>query len=91
MKIARLDTYIVSVPYRHRENSARVRRDGVTAVLVRLTSDDGLVGWGECCPGPNIESIDAIVRAAAPLLLFSRSLFGVFCRVFLFVSIPPRL
>ena len=69
MKIARLDTYIVSVPYRHRENSARVRRDGVTAVLVRLASDDGLVGWGECCPGPNIQSIDAIVRAAAPMLL----------------------
>ena len=69
MQITRLDTHTVSVPYRHRENSARVRRDGVTAVLVRLETDDGLVGWGECCPGPNVESIAAIVRSAVAFAL----------------------
>ena len=68
MKIAQLDSFIVSVPYRWRENSARVRRDGVSAVLVRLETDEGLVGWGECCPGPDVESIRAVVQAAEPIL-----------------------
>ena len=68
MKIAQLDSFVVSVPYRWRENSARVRRDGVSAVLVRLETEEGLVGWGECCPGPDVESIRAIVKAAEPIL-----------------------
>lgn len=69
MQIAKLESFIVSVPYRWRENSARVRRDGVTAVLVRLETDDGLVGWGESCPGPNVESIREAVVAAKPILI----------------------
>ena len=68
MRIARLEAIPVSVPYSHREVSSRVQRDGVTAVLVKLTSDDGLVGWGESCPGPNIESIYETVRSTIPLL-----------------------
>ena len=71
MKIVKMDTYIVSVPYRWRENSARVRRDGVTAVLLRLETDEGHIGWGECCPGPNVESILEAVVAAEPILLGS--------------------
>ena len=35
--------------YRACEISARVRRGGVTDVIVRLTTDNGLVGWGEAC------------------------------------------
>jgi glucarate dehydratase len=58
----------VSVPYRHREISSRILRDGVTAVLVKITTDDGLVGWGECHPGPNVESIYEIVKSAIPIL-----------------------
>ena len=50
MKIERIEPTIVSVPYSHRETSSRVRRDGVTAVLVKVTTDDGRVGWG--VPGP---------------------------------------
>ena len=48
MKIVALDTWIVSVPYTHDEISARVARAGVTDTIVRLTCDNGLVGWGEC-------------------------------------------
>jgi len=71
LKIAKLDTYVVSVPYRRRESSARVRRDGVTSVLVRLQTDDGLIGWGESCPGPNVESIREAVVSAEPILIGS--------------------
>lgn len=69
MRIQRVAPCIVSVPYRHREVSSRVQRDGVTAVLVKITADDGRVGWGESCPGPNVESIFEAVKAAVPLLI----------------------
>ncbi len=69
MKIAQIDAIPVSVPYSHREVSSRVRRDGVTAVLVKITADNGQIGWGESCPGPNVESVFETVQAAIPLLL----------------------
>ncbi len=69
MKIARVETIPVSVPYRHRELSAQVARDGVSDVLVKLTTDDGLVGWGEACCGADTASIDAALHAMAPLVL----------------------
>ena len=69
MKIARVETIPVSVPYRHRELSSQVARDGVSDVLVKLTTDDGLVGWGEACCGADTASIDAALHAMAPFVL----------------------
>ena len=69
MKITSIENTIVSVPYTHRETSTRVRRDGVTAVLVKISTDCGLVGWGESCPGPNVESICAALDSVAPLFV----------------------
>jgi glucarate dehydratase len=67
--VASLETVIVSVPYRHREVSSRVRRDGVTDVLVKVGTDDGLVGWGESCSGADVVSVEAAIRAMAPFVL----------------------
>ena len=47
MKITGLTTYPASIGYRHVERSSRVNRAGVTDVVVKLTTDSGLVGWGE--------------------------------------------
>jgi L-alanine-DL-glutamate epimerase-like enolase superfamily enzyme len=69
MKISAIDTWIVSVPYTHRENSAQVNRDGVTDVIVKVTTDDGLVGWGESCSGANVESVHEAVRSFIPIVL----------------------
>jgi L-alanine-DL-glutamate epimerase-like enolase superfamily enzyme len=69
MRIATLETIPVSVPYRHREVSSQVARDGVSDVLVKLTTDDGLVGWGEACCGADTASVEAAVRAMAPFVL----------------------
>ena len=69
MRIASLETTIVSVPYRHREVSSRVQRDGVTDVVVKLTTDDGLVGWGESCSGANVESVAEALQAARPFVI----------------------
>ena len=67
MKITGIEPITVSVPYTHRETSSRILRDGVTAVLVKITTDDGLVGWGESCPGPNVESVYEAVKSTIPL------------------------
>lgn len=47
----------VSVPYTHREVSSQVNRDGVTDIVVKVTTDDELVGWGESCGGANVEFV----------------------------------
>jgi glucarate dehydratase len=69
VKIAALETIPVSVPYRHREISSLVARDGVSDVLVKLTTDDGLVGWGEACCGADTASVEAALQALAPLVV----------------------
>jgi len=69
VKVASVEAIPVSVPYRHRELSSIVARDGVTDVLVRVTTDDGLVGWGESCSGADAASVAAAVEAMAPLVV----------------------
>jgi L-Ala-D/L-Glu epimerase len=70
VKITGLETYVVNVPYSHDEVSSRIRRSGVTSVVVKLTADNGLMGWGESCGNiANAVSIDEAVRYAAPFVL----------------------
>lgn len=69
MRITRIEPIIVSVPYRHAEHSTRVRRDGVSDVLVRVETDEGIVGWGESCSGANVESIYEAIKAAIPIVV----------------------
>ena len=57
------------MPYLHDEISSRVARGGVTDTIVRLTADNGLVGWGECTSGPDVASIEQAVRSASPFVL----------------------
>lgn len=69
MKIAKLEAWPVRIAYRHDERSALVDRGGITDVLVKLTTDDGLVGWGECTRAADVAGIEAAVRAMAPLVV----------------------
>jgi L-alanine-DL-glutamate epimerase-like enolase superfamily enzyme len=69
VRVAKLETVPVSVPYTHREVSSQVARDGVSDVLVKVTTDDGLVGWGEACCGADTASVEAAVNAMAPFVL----------------------
>ncbi len=68
MRIADAEYTLVSVPYTHTENSAQVNRDGVTDVIVRLRTDNGLTGWGESCSGANVESVLEALRAFTPII-----------------------
>jgi L-Ala-D/L-Glu epimerase len=86
MKIVKFESFPVSIGYSHAELSARVRRGGVSDVIVKLTADNGLVGWGESCSGADTNSIDAALRSMAPFVLgrdpwdteaIARDVFGV--------------
>jgi glucarate dehydratase len=69
VKIVRFETFAVSIPYRHVELSSRVRRGGVSDIVVKLTTDDGLVGWGEACSGADTASVDAALKSMMPFVL----------------------
>lgn len=69
MQIQSVEPIVVSVPYRHREVSSMVARDGVTDVLVKIVTDGGIVGWGESCSGADVVSVEAALRAMTPFVV----------------------
>jgi L-Ala-D/L-Glu epimerase len=69
VNVALVEPIVVNVPYSHREVSSIVARDGVTDILVKVTTDDGLVGWGEATSGSDAASVEAAVRAMAPFAI----------------------
>jgi glucarate dehydratase len=69
MKIAKLEFFPASIGYTHREVSSQVNRDGVSDVVIKATTDDGLIGWGESCSGANLASVVEALRAMEPFVL----------------------
>src|SRR5579859_6438204 len=69
MKISKLEFIPVSVPYTHREVSSLINRDGVTDIIVKATTDDGLVGWGESCSGADVRSVLEALRAMSVFVM----------------------
>lgn len=69
MKIVKIETTPVSVPYTHDEVSSIIARGGVTDVIVKLTADDGTVGWGESCTAADTAGIESAIRTMAPFVL----------------------
>jgi L-Ala-D/L-Glu epimerase len=69
MKIENLEFTPVSVPYTHREVSSLVNRDGVTDIIVKATTDDGLIGWGESSSGADVKSVQGALEAMKPFVI----------------------
>lgn len=69
MRVASVEATVVSIPYHHRETSSQVARDGVTDIVLRVTTDDGLVGWGEACSGADVRSVLEAIGALEPMVL----------------------
>jgi L-Ala-D/L-Glu epimerase len=69
MKIAKLETFVIRIPYKRVETSSLINRGGVTDVMVKLTTDDGLIGWGECTRAADVAGIENAVKAMAPLVI----------------------
>jgi L-alanine-DL-glutamate epimerase-like enolase superfamily enzyme len=69
MKIVKFEAFPVRVPYRHVEKSSVIVRSGVTDVIVKLTADNGLIGWGETTRAADAAGIESAVKAMAPVVL----------------------
>lgn len=69
MKVVKLETFLVNVPYKHKEVSSLVNRGGVSDVVIKLTADNGLVGWGESCRAGDAAGVESAVKAMAPFVL----------------------
>lgn len=69
LRVDHIDVIPVRVPYSRREQSAVVDAGGVSNVLIKVTSDTGLAGWGECAVAASTESIATAARAMTPFVL----------------------
>jgi L-alanine-DL-glutamate epimerase-like enolase superfamily enzyme len=69
MKIQTLEAITVRVPYKREETSSLINRGGITEVIVKLTTDDGRVGWGECTRAADTRGIASAVEAMRPLVV----------------------
>jgi L-alanine-DL-glutamate epimerase-like enolase superfamily enzyme len=67
--VVKLETFPVRVAYKHVEASSLINRGGITDVLVKLTADNGLVGWGECTRAADTAGIETAVKNMAPLVV----------------------
>jgi L-Ala-D/L-Glu epimerase len=68
MKVVKLEAITVRVPYKRVESSSLINRGGITDVIVKITADNGLVGWGECTRAADTAGIESAVRNMAPLI-----------------------
>jgi len=69
MRIAKLESYLVNAKYVTPEVSAITSRDGITQTIVKLTTDDGIVGWGESPRTADAVHIESAISAMRPIVL----------------------
>jgi L-alanine-DL-glutamate epimerase-like enolase superfamily enzyme len=69
MRITRLATTTVAVPYRTEEVWAFGRRSGQVSVLLEMETDEGVVGLGEAAAYPSADIVHAVFRGLEPLVV----------------------
>ena len=69
MRITGLRSTPVAVPFREDERWAFGGRRGMISVLVELTTDEGLIGWGEASAYPSAEIVLAVLRSLEPFVI----------------------
>lgn len=69
MRISKFEVYPLSIGYKRNEVSSIINRGGVSDVIIKITADNGLVGWGECCTPGDTASVEDAARSAGPFLL----------------------
>ncbi|MHB1007461.1 MAG: mandelate racemase/muconate lactonizing enzyme family protein [Chloroflexota bacterium] len=69
MRIERVETFLLRAPLNARYGFAQRMRSHRSAVMVKITSDDGVVGWGQCgAPSQDVVR-NVLDQEIAPLLI----------------------
>lgn len=69
MKVQKVEVITVRVPYKRVESSSLINRGGITDVIVKITADNGLVGWGECTRAADTAGVESAVKNMEPLII----------------------
>lgn len=69
MRITKIVSTPVAVPFRTEEIWAFGRRRGQISVLIELQTDEGLVGIGEAAAYPSTDVVLAVLRSLEPLVI----------------------
>ena len=69
MKVSKIEYWPVNIPYRYIEKSSLVSRTGVTDIIIKITTDNGLIGWGESTRAADVFGILKAVEAMAPIVM----------------------
>ena len=68
-RVSKLEFFPVNVSYTHAEQSSQVDRAGVSDIVIKATSNDGIIGWGESCSGANLASVLEALHAMKPFVI----------------------
>lgn len=71
MKVEHIDVYTVALPFSQPERWSSGARRGCANVLIKLTADDGVVGWGETSGGSggSVSVVRAAVDSCVPVVV----------------------
>ena len=69
MKIQSIEATPVTIEFTEPEHWSQGRRDGVTAIVVQVTTDEGIIGIGESVPAPSPQVTLAAIDSVRPILL----------------------
>lgn len=69
MRISSVETIPVNARYSTPEVSSITARSGITQLIIKITTDEGIVGWGESPRTSDALHIESSVRAMTPLLI----------------------
>lgn len=68
-RVAEIEAIPVNVDYLHQEISSIVSRSGVTQTLVKVSLENGLIGWGEATRCADANGIIAAITAMRPFVI----------------------
>lgn len=69
IRIAEMEVIPVNIYYTHQERSSVVSRSGITEMLVKITLENGMVGWGESTRCADADSIRSSLMAMRPFVI----------------------
>ncbi|MCJ8323425.1 MAG: mandelate racemase/muconate lactonizing enzyme family protein [Rhizobiales bacterium] len=68
-RIADMEILPINAYYTHRERSAIVSRPGITETLIKITLENGLIGWGESTRCADSGGILSALKAMRPFVI----------------------